>query len=260
MTPVKPAPVESQTKSPMVIDSSPPSLKMEEPEPQGIIENQSVAPFPDMGMDMPDIAPKEDFETSVLDSSNVLLDHGIAENDFSAPVPMMDQEEPGPQNGTSGPAESTFEAPASDLNFTTMQFSLASPEDGQQPDTTAAPEAFGDLTAYNAVDGANNGVSGDLSLGLLPVDANNQVQNDPNSSQGAAVGSLDQGDAAAVSVTGDALGNMLDMDFDGDGNDFDFGIEEGEFNELMNSGNFDTTMEHGQFDEEFFGIGKPDGT
>ena len=265
MPPIKPEPVEveAQTKEPMVIDldSSPQELKMEplaeSLEPSK--EDRSVAPFPDMGMDMSVPESKPDLESVMPDSSNAMQSNGVAENDFTAPVPVMDQGDSAPQMDTSGPGDVTAEAPASDLNFTTMQFSLAPPNEGQQGDSSG-PDVF-DLTGYDSAPGTQD----DLSLSLVPDNNNtNQTQGEPSVPQDAASGNQNQIDDTAAEITDEALNNLLDMDFGGDPNDFDFSLEGDTFNELMTSheGNFDTTMEHGQFDDEFFGLdnNKTDGT
>lgn len=265
---VKPEPVEAQSKPPMVIDidSSPQAVKAE-PAAEPVNENRSVAPFPDMGMDMPVTAPKEEQSNmSMPDASNATQINPIAEMDFTAPVPIMDQGESDQQLGASGPADASME------NFTTMQFSLAPPEEGQQPDMNAS-DTFG-LGVYDNTDGGPD----DLSLSLLPDDnitngnGNNnnlgsqnmsQNQGDLDISQGTAAGNQSSGENAGGSapMTDDAMNNLLSMDLTGDGNDFDFSLEGDTFNDLMNShdeGNFDTGMEHGQFDDDFFGLTKTD--
>lgn len=270
---IKPEPVEAQSKSPMVIgiDSSPQALKRE-PTAEPVSENQSVAPFPDMGMDMSVAAPKEEPpNSSVADASSAMQSNPIADMDFTAPVPIMDQGESDQQLGASGPAEAAMEGPASDLNFTTMQFSLAPPDEGQQPDMNPS-DAFG-LGVYNNTDHGQD----DLSLGLLPDDSmnngngaignSNQSQIDLTASQGGVTTNQSATDgagaAANASMSDEAMNSILNMDLTGDGNDFDFSLDGDTFNDLMNShdeGNFDTGMEHGQFDDDFFGLTKTDGS
>src|SRR6478735_6885353 len=73
--PPRPQPVESQSKSPMVIDleSSPPPP----PQDQHMTEiktNKPVAPFPDMGMGLPDVGqpisvPNDETSSSVIPST-----------------------------------------------------------------------------------------------------------------------------------------------------------------------------------------------
>lgn len=277
MPDIKPEPVEAQSKSPMVIDidSSPPAIKSE-PAVEPANDDRSVAPFPDMGMDMSVDVPKEEQSSlSMPEPPNGMQANPIAEMDFTAPVPIMDQGESDPQLGNSVPTDAGLDGSGSDLNFTTMQFSLAPPEDGQQPDMNAS-DNFG-LGVYDGTDGGQD----DLSLSLLPDDntnnnsnANNDniasnngqaVQDELSIPQPAPAETQGNGDSSATTanITDEAMDNILNMDLDGDGNDFDFSLEGDTFNDLMAShddeGNFDTGMEHGQFDDDFFGLSKTDG-
>jgi hypothetical protein len=262
MAPIKPEPVEAQTKEPMVIDldSSPQELKKEpsaEPsEPSK--ENRTMAPFPDMGMDISVPESKPDLESAMPDSSDTVQNHGVADNDFTAPVPVMDQGDSAQQMDTSGTGDVSAEAPASDLNFTTMQFSLAPANEGQQGDSSG-PDVF-DLTGFDSAPGTQD----DVSLSLVPDNNNNQTQGEATVSQDATSGTQNHANNTTAEMTDEALNNLLDMDFGGDPNDFDFGLEGDSFNDLMTSheGNFDTAMEHGQFDDEFFGLdnNKTEGT
>ncbi|CAH0020202.1 unnamed protein product [Clonostachys rhizophaga] len=253
--------IEPQSKSPMVIDldSSPPPAPKTEPEDEAVsLTKKTIAPFPDMGLDISGTsAPGPEGLSSQALIPSVEVEPKI-EPSPAAPVPAMSQADleqqpkaPITDSGVSG-------APNAELHFTNMEFALAQPENGQQNDASTG-EHF-DLTSFAAPDGAN----GSLSLeGLAPQPTtNNSGGSDLLAVQGDTSGIPDQmnGDN---NVTDEALDNLLDMDFSGaDGTDFDFSMDGGNsFNELMTNhdGTFDTTMSQGGFDEDLFNFDKPEG-
>ncbi|PTD04419.1 hypothetical protein FCULG_00000790, partial [Fusarium culmorum] len=146
-----PQPVESQSKSPMVIDleSSPPPPPQDQPMTE-LKANKPVAPFPDMGMGLPDIGQSDPVmkdeasqnmaqttapEQPKIKTSVSPAPAATAAMAPMAPMPVMEQKSLDNQN--SDVMDLTADGPHSELNFTNMQFTLApTNNDSQDPSTT----------------------------------------------------------------------------------------------------------------------------
>lgn len=243
----------------MVIDleSSPMATKSEPvEEPESL--RKTVAPFPDMGMDLSTPAVPIQAGSSSSQTPLAAVDVEPATGSTqAAPMPTMTQGdlEQTPKVSTTEADASTALAP--DLNFTNMEFALAAPENGQQ--TSSAPQEQFDLTAFAPADSANDTITLD---NLVPQAANANPTNesillpDDNSKV------TDQANESEDLITNENIDDLLDMDFSGaDGTDFDFSMDGNSFNELMTSHEgFDSTMEHGSIDEAFFELDRTDGS
>ncbi|ESU11374.1 hypothetical protein FGSG_12734 [Fusarium graminearum PH-1] len=146
-----PQPVESQSKSPMVIDleSSPPPPPQDQPMTE-LKANKPVAPFPDMGMGLPDIGQSDPVmkdeasqnmaQTTAPEQPKIKPSASPAPAVTAAmapmaPMPVMEQKSLDNQN--SDVMDLTADGPHSELNFTNMQFTLApTNNDSQDPSTT----------------------------------------------------------------------------------------------------------------------------
>lgn len=234
------------------IDSSPVQLKAEPPAADATAETKPVAPFPDMGMDMPAAAAAP-------------ADMG----DSAPPAPMPDMGEMQP-TATMAPEPTTqaeevkAEAPATNdikidapsENFTNMEFTLAPAEPEASGNAGNQDQPF-DIANFPTNDAGNATI--DLNS-LLPP-STEPASADPLATTDFGTGAPAQTDGTANGANGtnDASFDAFDldnMDWGGaDGSDFNFDInDDGTFNDLMKSHDNMNDMEHGQFDADFFGL------
>jgi hypothetical protein len=181
-----PQPVESQSKSPMVIDleSSPPPLPQDQPMTE-LKANKPVAPFPDMGMGLSDIgqpnqAMKADVNQSVVPSAasgQAKMKTSVSPTPTAtavavapmAPMPVM--EEKSLENHSSDVMDLTSDGPHSELNFTNMQFTLAPTNNDSQNQSTTQEPSF-DLATFAPPEGNDDILGLD---DLLPTNNNPQA-------------------------------------------------------------------------------------
>ncbi|KAF5579891.1 uncharacterized protein FSUBG_13524 [Fusarium subglutinans] len=271
-TPVsQPQPVEPQSKSPMVIDleSSPPPP----PQDQHMTEiktNKPVAPFPDMGMGLPDIGqpisvPNDETISSVIPStrpeqtnsktiSPAAPTSAPAATAPMAPMPIMEHKAVDNQNNNV--TDLTGDGPHSELNFTNMQFTLALTNNDSQNTSNSQEPAF-DLATFAPPEG------NDDILGLDDILPTN------NASQTNGISQLPAGSADNVSkrdlpMDTDNLGasqemsnNNYDSVFDdeifgglGTGDGLADGTDDITFESLMNDRD-DDNLNYGEFDDTF---------
>ncbi|KAF7535517.1 hypothetical protein G7Z17_g13192 [Cylindrodendrum hubeiense] len=281
--PQQPEPVESQSKEPMVIDldSSPP------PDDQPMIETKAtkpVAPFPDMGMGLPDMTEtdlviKDEVSPSIPPASVPEVASIKAEPIISpapmAPMPDMDEKPVEINMDISGGDLSNAE-----LNFTNMQFTLApTNSDTQNPPTSQEPSF--DLATFAPTDG------GDDLLGLdnlLPPNPSEQANVDPVSQIPAPenaikpessenldisvnvltltnMGTQENTDAKKEENADSTFDELMFMDTEPNFGGGAGGLGEDTFEDLMDSRDdtFDL-MEHGDFDTSYFGLDSMDET
>jgi hypothetical protein len=180
-----PQPVESQSKSPMVIDleSSPPPPPQDQPMTE-LKANKPVAPFPDMGMGLPDIGQSDQVmkdEASQGMAPTAASEQPQMKNSVSpapaataavapmAPMPVMEQKQL--DNHNSDVMDLTADGSHSELNFTNMQFTLApTNNDSQDPSTTQ--ETSFDLAKFAPPEGNDDILGLD---DLLPTNNNSQT-------------------------------------------------------------------------------------
>ncbi|CEI68739.1 hypothetical protein FVEN_g7994 [Fusarium venenatum] len=194
---VAPQPVEPQSKSPMVIDleSSPPPPPQDQPMTE-LKANKPVAPFPDMGMGLPDIGQSDQAmkdEASQSMAPTTVSEQPKAKGSVSpaptataavapmAPMPVMEQKSL--DNHNSDVMDLTADGPHSELNFTNMQFTLApTNNDSQDPSTTqetsfdlatfAPPEGNDDILGLDDLLPTNNNPPANMSQLPAGSDAN----------------------------------------------------------------------------------------
>ncbi|KAF4584295.1 hypothetical protein GQ602_005668 [Ophiocordyceps camponoti-floridani] len=250
-----------------------------------------VAPFPDMGMSLPEAAQssmtvKEDQPLALTPEANNASTEGGTSAGSGAMMsatehqPMRDQPPHVPESNE------TLNINANPrLNFTDMEFTLAptnsDPQNhpgGEDTDLTAAEPSF-DLASFVPADGVDNG-------NAIGSSSNNNNSQNGNGTQNHGMASLDSILPANLTAPTNASNNnatdgkpdgrsaeVPDAAFSGiftgegqtDGMDFDFSIGDGgmgdTFDDLMNDrDNTFSTIEHGDFDAAFFGLDKPDGS
>jgi hypothetical protein len=180
-----PQPVESQSKSPMVIDieSSPPPPPQDQPMTE-LKANKPVAPFPDMGMGLPDIgqsnqAIKDEASQSMAPTTaseqprtkTSVSPAPVATAAVAPMAPMPVMEHKSSDNHNSDVMDLTADGPHSELNFTNMQFTLApTNNDSQDPSTTQ--ETSFDLATFAPPEGNDDILGLD---DLLPNNNNSQT-------------------------------------------------------------------------------------
>ena len=260
-----PQPVESQSKSPLVIDvESSPHRGGDTSTSNTLSDTKPVAPFPDMGMDMS--LGQSDDATSLTLQGDQAADHGSG-NAEAQPIPSMVPEPPAADVTVSESKSKSKEAnPGAGTDsqnpeetFTNMEFTLAPTDTNAPPESTANDPAF-DLSQFTTNDAGGDSLTLDS---LLPQNPRDQAASD--SVTGADVPSGEQGNSTdAHNELQDPAFDALTMDFGAaDGTDFDFSMGDGNtFDDLISTHeqNFDTTMEHGQSDVDFFGLGQTDET
>ncbi|OBS21099.1 hypothetical protein FPOA_07439 [Fusarium poae] len=196
-----PQPVESQSKSPMIIDleSSPPPPPQDQPMTE-LKANKPVAPFPDMGMGLPDIGQSDQVmkdEASQNMALTTASEQPKTKSSVSpaptataavapmAPMPVMEQKSL--DNHNSDVMDLTADGPHSELNFTNMQFTLApTNNDSQDPSTTqetsfdlatfAPPEGNDDILGLDDLLPTNNNSQANISQLPAGSDANEAKQ------------------------------------------------------------------------------------
>ncbi|KAF7560315.1 hypothetical protein G7046_g3834 [Stylonectria norvegica] len=266
-----PQPIESQSKSPMIIDldSSPP------PNDQPMTETKAskpMAPFPDMGMGLPDLDQvgvmiKKEFaasNTATPDTTNNNITAKAGANEFQpplapaqmapapmAPMPPMDENHIEDDVAMSG---TDANLSGSELNFTNMQFTLApTNNDAQNPPSTQEPSF--DLATFAPAE------TGDalLSLNMLQPDPPEQPIADPPPNPQEILPESAQIPAEPTGEDPDsAFDDLYYMDTDA-GYGAAGGMTDDTFNELMDARDDNYgLMEHGEFDDSYFGIGKPE--
>lgn len=234
----------------MVIDveSSPIQLKSEPLELNGATENKPVAPFPDMGMDIPAATASVDFGDSAP----------------AAPMPDMGEMQPAatmaPEPPTQtedikqeDPAANDTKVDAPSETFTNMEFTLAPADTDASVNTSSQDQPF-DMANFTS----NDAGDGTIDLNTLLPPSTEQGNADSLAAADFGAGAQSQNDGAA-NGTNEAAFDTFDldnMDWGGaDGSDFNFDInDDGTFNDLMKSHDNMNDMEHGQFDAEFFGL------
>ncbi|TVY63749.1 hypothetical protein Focb16_v014865 [Fusarium oxysporum f. sp. cubense] len=269
--PPRPQPVESQSNSPMVIDleSSPPPP----PQDQHMTEiktNKPVAPFPDMGMGLPDVGqpisvPNDETSSSVIPStgpeqpitktiSPAAPASAPAATAPMAPMPIMEQKPVDNQNNDV--TDLTGDGPHSELNFTNMQFTLAPTNNDSQNPSNSQDPSF-DLATFAPPEG------NDDILGLddiLPTNTSSQT----NGISQLPAGSADNASKQDLPMDTDNLGasqemstNNYDSVFDdeifgglGTGDGLADGTDDITFESLMNDRD-DDNLNYGEFDDTF---------
>ncbi|KAM0349319.1 hypothetical protein ACHAPU_003728 [Fusarium lateritium] len=268
----QPQPIESQSKSPMIIDleSSPPPPPQDQPMTE-IKANKPVAPFPDMGMGLPDVSQNNDVvknKASLSTPSTTLPEQSRIQASASpapppavatapmAPMPVMEQKPVDSQNNDV--MDLTDDAPHSELNFTNMQFTLApTNNDSQNPPTTQEPSF--DLATFAPPEGNDDILGLD---DLLPSDTTSQANSMPQLSAGSADNIARQEPLASTEnpgLTQGMLTDNIDPVFDDDmfkGLGTEEGLADGTadatFDELMNDRDDDLSyMQSGEFDNFF---------
>ncbi|KAG5772346.1 hypothetical protein H9Q72_001449 [Fusarium xylarioides] len=262
--PPQPQPVESQSKSPMVIDleSSPPPP----PQDQHMTEiktNKPVAPFPDMGMGLPDVGqpisvPNDESTSSVIPSTGPEQTNSKTNSPAAtapvAPMPIMEQKPVDNQNNNV--TDLTGDGPHSELNFTNMQFTLApTNNDSQNPSNSQEPSF--DLATFAPPEG------NDDILGLDDILPSNNTSQTNGISQ-LPTGSADNASKQDLPMDTDNLGasqemstNNYDSVFDdeifgglGTGDGLADGTDDITFESLMNDRD-DDNLNYGEFDDTF---------
>ncbi|KAF5668451.1 hypothetical protein FHETE_5264 [Fusarium heterosporum] len=269
----QPQPIESQSKSPMIIDleSSPPSPPQDQPMTE-IKVNKPVAPFPDMGMGLPDVGQSNDVvknEASLSTPSTTLHEQPRMQASASpapppavatapmAPMPVMEQRLADSQSNDV--MDLTDDAPHSELNFTNMQFTLApTNSDSQNLPTTQEPTF--DLATFAPPEGNDDILGLD---DLLPNDPPSQANSMPQLSTGSADNVARQEPLASTENPGLSQGMLtdnIDSVFDDDmfkGLGTEGGLADGTgdatFDELVNGHDDDFNyMQGSEFDDNFF--------
>lgn len=231
-----------------------------------------VAPFPDMGMSLPDAAPSATVikeENTPTHASSALPGGPDFKVESGAPLPsggiMSFAHQKAVRDQHSGPGANDALSMNPGLSFTNMEFTLAPSNidtqdklnaDGSSNINTAAESSF-DLASFAPADSADNGNSsnniashGGMLLAGAPVTADNQSKPADNRNN-------DTHDSAFADFTGDGQADGMDFDFSlGDG-----GMSGDTFDDLMNDrDNTFNTTEQGDFDTTFFGLEKTDCT
>ncbi|CAJ0542059.1 Ff.00g083610.m01.CDS01 [Fusarium sp. VM40] len=272
----QPQPVESQSKSPMVIDleSSPPPPPPQDQPMTEIKANKPVAPFPDMGMGLPEVDQSSDAvnnEASLSTVSNTVPEQQSRMKTSTSPVPpstvatasmapMPIMEQKPADNHNNDVMDLTNEAPHSELNFTNMQFTLA-PGNNDPQNSSVTQETSFDLATFAPPEGNDNILGLD---DLLPNNNTSQTNDMPQMSAGSAesvsrpeplMSTENQGMPQELST------NNIDSVFDDeifDGLDTGGGLADGTgdptFDDLMNDRDDDDFNYLGgdDFEEAFF--------
>ncbi|KAM0436190.1 hypothetical protein ACHAPT_003082 [Fusarium lateritium] len=270
--PQAPQPIEPQSKSPMVIDieSSPPPPA--NPPMAEMTANKPVAPFPDMGMGLPDVGQQDvtmKDEPAAPMPPNPLADAAHIKTSASpapaatapmAPMPNMDQK-PLDKNTM----DLTGDMPHSELNFSNMGFALAPTNNNSQNPSTTREPSF-DLATFAPPEGNDDILGLD---NLLPTNPGGQATPaPPPPGHSAEMPMKIEPSASADTQTSaqEMKTESLDPVFDDDDifGSIDsgaglggHGVADTTFEDLMNDQDDEfNLMEHGNFDAEFFGIDK----
>ncbi|KAM4055360.1 hypothetical protein HRG_008713 [Hirsutella rhossiliensis] len=274
-------PSDPQSQSPTVVDShsSPPAAPRDHPiKTEPIMK--PVAPFPDMGMSLPDAAQsatvvkEESTPTQAPSATPGGPDFKVEGGASSAPGGIMSiahQKPAGIQPNGPGGDDTLSMNPG--LNFTDMEFTLAPSNNDAQDQlnrdaasslNTTAESSF-DLASFAPAGGADNGNNSNsmASLGgMLPASLSGAMSK-PNTADNQSKPADNRNND---NVQDSAFADIFTGDGQADGMDFDFSLGDGgmggdTFDDLMNDrDNTFNTIEHGDFDATFFGIDKTDGT
>lgn len=256
-------PAEQQSRSPMTIDldSSPPAAPTEQlvikMEPVG----KPVAPFPDMGMSLPETSAAvkdEDTPTQASPAAPEAADgktEGGAYSGLVGPIATAEQKPTVGQPNAPG-ADDTL-AMSSGLNFTDMEFSLAPTNNesqdqlnGDMVNMNAAAPSF-DLASFAPADGTDSHIGG---TGNNVASLDNILPANLTGQHGAPTSADNQGkamDSKTNELPDAAFADIFTGDGQADGMDFDFSLGDSgmggdTFDDLMNDRDnpFDT-IEHG---------------
>ncbi|KAF4333839.1 hypothetical protein FBEOM_12328 [Fusarium beomiforme] len=263
----QPQPVESQSKSPMVIDlESPPPPPPQDQHMTEIKTNKPVAPFPDMGMGLPDVgqpisASNNEASTAVIPTTapeqhttNTITPPATAP---MAPMPVMEQKSMDNQNNDV--TDLTGDAPHSELNYTHMQFTLAptnndsrNPSNSQEPSfdlaTFAPPEGNEDILGLDDILPTNN-ASQTNGMSQLPAGS---TENAPKQDIPMNTDNQD----ASQEISTDNFDSVFDDEIFGGlgtGGGLADGTDDVTFESLMNDRDDDNLnyMQGGEFDDNF---------
>lgn len=221
---LQPTEVESQPNSHTIIDlgSSPPSTDKVQAEPA-----KTMAPFPDMGMSIPQASQQDVNMNGGLSASGIGSTINPEAKDMTAVDVSQSTADSNSQNQTTDGMQGALD---SELTFTDMEFSLApSNSEPQVQSNTAQGQSF-DLTTFAPAD------NGDDLLSLLPADSTEPTTVPSNGNQTAPAGDSQQNMEEKDDQTTDPNFNTMFSFDDGDGMDFDFSLDGGmgdTFNDLM---------------------------
>lgn len=232
--------------------------------------NKPVAPFPDMGMGLPDVGqpisvPNDETSSSVIPStgpeqpitkkiSPAAPASAPAATAPMAPMPIMEQKPVDNQNNDV--TDLTGDGPHSELNFTNMQFTLAPTNNDSQNPSNSQDPSF-DLATFAPPEG------NDDILGLDDILPTNNTSQTNGISQLPA-GSADNASKQDLPMDTDNLGasqemstNNYDSVFDdeifgglGTGDGLADGTDDITFESLMNDRD-DDNLNYGEFDDTF---------
>lgn len=265
----EPKPIESQTKSPMVIDlESSPAMEIKD-EPQTTEQTQVSSSSIMDGAKEPKSSPSPDakVKTEAPLASMSAATAVMAPNGGGLEADFSQGHNPGQSNGfeRSGPAASEAIMSAADgnsgseLNFTNMTFSLAPPNEDAAISSNQ-PEPSFDLSNFNPGEGH--------AAEMVPPEGS--VANKDSQLDSATEQSTQQPQATGESSADQGMDPLSEFDFNadggtGDGLDFDFSLGDGAngentFDDLMDVRDDDFSgMQHGDFDTAFFGLDKDEG-
>lgn len=220
---------------------------------------KQMAPFPDMGMGLPDVNQtdiqiKNELTPPVPPEDSAPMEDAAIKTEVKAsPAPMAPMPPMVDDKSLNDSMDFTggdVNAPGSELTFTNMEFTLA-PTNADNGNPATTQEQSFDLATFAPAEGGDDL----LSLDLLPPNPTDQSNANPPlqpqpQPQETVQESIENKDENMDSTFDDLF--LLDS-----GGDFDGGNMEATFDDLMND-RFDDNgfeaMEHGKFDEAYFGL------
>lgn len=234
--------------------------------------NKPVAPFPDMGMGLPDIGqsnqtmkdefnqnfvPNASSEQSNMNTSVSPTPVTVAAVAPMAPMPVMEQKPS--DNHSSDVMDLTSDGPHAELNFTNMQFTLApTNNDTQNPPKTeeqsfdlatfAPPEGNDDILGLDDLLPTNNNSQSNMSQ-LAAGSGANAVKQEPT------INADNQG--ASQEMSTDNFDSVFDDEIFGSlgtGGGLADGTGDATYEDLIN-GDDDTNLDYlesSEFDDQFF--------
>ncbi|KJZ76037.1 hypothetical protein HIM_04493 [Hirsutella minnesotensis 3608] len=233
-----------------------------------------VAPFPDMGMSLPDgnqssgTVKEENAASQVPPAASGIKVESTTPSNTSGTMPAPDANGAGDHNNGSGGQEAMNLN--SGLNFTDMEFTLAptNNESQDQPvgdasNMNMAGDPSFDLASFAPADGNendNNGNNMNTLDGIVPSNLNAPMNAPVTTDTQGKPGEQKSGD-----MQDSTFADIFTGDGQADGMDFDFSLGDGgmggdTFDDLMNDRDSTfNTLEHGDFDATFFGLDKADG-
>ena len=248
----------------MVIDIDSSSPVNDHPMVDAKPPSKQMAPFPDMGMGLPDvnhsdIQIKEELTPtpSAPPAVSAPQDNSFKTEVKRSPAPMAPMP-PMDEKGLDDSMDFTggdINVPDSELNFTNMEFTLVPTNNDNGNPSTTQEQSF-DLATFAPADGGDDL----LSLDLLPPNPTDQPNANPPAQQ-----MQEQPMKQSMETVQESIENKddtMDSTFDDlflldSGGDFGGGNMEATFDDLMNDRGDDNgfdLMEHGKFDEAFFGL------